>query len=120
MLTKIENTKGSISYDTSLVDQLITETLNQFKGNFKLLKKSSQMNKNGVFISITVNLKFGTSISNFTNQVFETISNRITENFELPIDTIQIVINGVYSKKLVKRNLVIEYNSKSEITSNRD
>ena len=120
MLTKIENTKGIISYDTALIDQLILEALNEFKGDYKLLKKSSEMKENGVFINITVNLKFGTSISRFTNQLFSTISNKITENFELPIDTIQIVINGVYSKKLVKRNLVIEYNSKSEITSNRD
>lgn len=120
MLTKIENTKGIISYDTSLVDQLITEALSKFKGDYKLLKKSSEMNERGVFVSITVNLKFGTSISKFTNQIFSTISNKVTEYFELPIDRIQININGVYSKKLVKRNLVIEYNSESEITSNRD
>lgn len=120
MLTQIENTKGIISFDTSLMDQLIMESLSSFKGEYKLIKKSSEMKSLGVFVSINVHLKFGTSIAKFTNEVFSSISSGITNNFELPLDTIQIVISGMYSKKVAKRNLVIEYNSKSEITSTGD
>ncbi len=119
MLTQIENRYGIISYDTSLMDQMINEALAPYKDCFKLLKKESDMSVGGVSVRLNVQLKFGISIQEFSGSVLRSIGNRIEENLELPVRSVELVISGIYSKKTVKRNIVIEYNNRSEITDNR-
>lgn len=118
MLTQIENKNGIISYDNALIDQTILDALSDFKGRYKLLKKDCFMQEDGLVITINVNLKFGTSINDFSKHVFDYISNLIVNSFELPLSHIYLNILGIYSKKLSKRKIEIEYNDNSEITYN--
>ncbi len=120
MLTQIENNNGIISYDNALIDQAIMESLSDYKGRFKLLKKECIMQEDGLAISINVHLKFGTSINDFSEHVFTYISNLIENSFELTLANIKLNILGVYSKKLSKRNITIEFNNQSEIKYNYD
>lgn len=120
MLTQIENKNGIISYDNALLDQAILESLADYKGRYKLLKKECVMKEDGLSISINVHLKFGTSINDFSNHVFTYISNLIENSFELTLSCITLNILGIYSKKLSKRNIKIEFNNKSEISYNYD
>ena len=120
MLTQIENKNGIISYDSSLVEQLINDALAPFKGDYKLIKKEYAMETEGVSLFLELQLKFGTSIATFSSYVLNNIGRRIEENFELPVKKVSMHISGIYSKKLMKRDIRFEYNNKSEITDNRD
>ena len=118
MFTQIENKNGLISYDNALIEQAINDSLSSFKGHFRMLKKEYFMQEDGIVISISLQLKFGTSINDFSNHVFNYISNLIENSFELPLSHISLNILGIYSKKLLKRKIEIEYDSKSGITYN--
>ncbi len=118
MLTQIENEKGIISYDNALINQMILDSLNEYKGKYKLIKKDFMMKEQGVEIVISLHLKFGISIQSFCEHCFSFIAQKIENSLELPLYNIKICILGIYSKKLSKRNIVIEYNNKSEISYN--
>lgn len=118
MFTQIENNNGIISFDNALIEQAIIDSLASFKGHFKLLKKEYSMQEDGIIISINVLLKFGTSINDFSNHFINHLSNLIENSFELPLSHINLTILGIYSKKLLKRKIEIEYNPKSGITYN--
>ena len=118
MLTQIENNKGIISFDNAIIDQIISEALSKYRGCFRFVKKNFEMHEEGVNITISLLLKFGTSISEFSNHVLTHIANVIENSLELPVNSIKLNINGVYSKKLSKRDIEIEYNNRSEITNN--
>ena len=120
MLTQIENKNGIISYDNALMEQIISDSLSPFKGQYKLREKTYEMTEEGVVVCVEVFLKFGTSISEFSNTVLEYIAGKVENNLELPVKSIKLIISGIYSKKIAKKDIVIEYNNKSEIISNRD
>lgn len=115
MLTQIDNKNGIISYDDSLIEQIINEALKPFKGSYKMVRTSFGMKSNGMSVSLDLRLKFGTSINEFSSSVLSSIANRIENNLELPVYKISLFISGVYSKKVARRNILIEYDNKSEI-----
>jgi len=120
MITSIENQLGIISYDTSLMDQILNEALSNQKGNYKLLKKDYFMEEEGLVVAIDVALKFGTSINNFSNEVITKIAERVDKNLDLTCKSIRLHINAVYSKKVARRDILIEYDGKSGVFSIRD
>lgn len=115
MLTQIDNNKGIISYDDSLIEQIITEALRPFRGSFKMVRTTFSMKPNGMYVSLEVKLKFGTSINEFSTNILSSIAIRVENNLELPVYKIRLLISGVYSKKVARRNILIEYDNKSEI-----
>lgn len=119
MLTQIENRHGIISYDTSLMEQIISEALAPYKDSFKLIRKEAEMSMDGVRVRLNLQLKFGISIKEFSGYVLRSIGQRIENNLELPVKSIKLVISGIYSKKLIKRNIVLEYDNNAEISDNR-
>ncbi|MBR5926349.1 MAG: hypothetical protein IKZ78_03205 [Firmicutes bacterium] len=116
MLTQIENSKGIISYDNSLMEQLIADSLRPYHGSYKLIKKSWAMKPEGVEVELVCHLKFGTSISGFSYDVMHYLAEMIESHLELTVYRIALSIPAIYSKKTVQRKLNFELNNKFEIT----
>ena len=115
MLTQIENSKGIISYDNSLMEQLIADALKPYHGCCKLIKKSWVMKPEGVEVELVCHLKFGTSISGFSHDVMRFIAEMIESHLELTLYKVRLSIPAIYSKKTVPRKLYFELNNKFEI-----
>ena len=117
MLTQIENSKGIISYDNSLMEQLITDALKPYHGSCKLIRKSWGMRPEGVEVELVCHLRFGTSISGFATDVMRFIAETIENHFELTVYKVKLSIPAIYSKKTVARKLYFELNNKFEISN---
>lgn len=117
MLTQIENSKGIISYDNSLMEQLIADALKPYHGQCKLIRKNWVMKPEGVEVELVCHLKFGTSISGFANHVIRFIAEMIENSLELTVYKVKLSIPSIYSKKTVPRKLYFELNNKFEITN---
>lgn len=115
MLTRIDNNKGIISYDDSLIEQIINESLSEYKNSYKMVRKSFGMESDGMYISLNLRLKIGISIKEFSNHVLSFIGSKVENNLELPVYKIRILISGMYSRRVARRNILIEYDNKSEI-----
>ena len=62
-----------------------------------------------MFIRLYLMLRFGTSIETSARSIITSIAGDITECLDLPIDDIQLVITGLISEKVAKRDIVISY-----------
>ena len=131
MLTRVTNEKGVISFDEAVIDQIVQEAMRPYKGsawlahykgassdwmillgNYEsMAEKQVQMTERGVFVRLYLLIKIGTSISEVSKSLCTFIANVITEQLQLKLDNVEVVVTGMVSKNAVKRDIRYDYRS---------
>lgn len=92
-----------------IVDE-IQKNKNVYVAN-KMGKKSDKIiiskENDIVEVKVPVVVKFGTSIQNTTEEIFETVYNMLTGFSGIQVRKITVNVVGVVSKKLAKRNIEV-------------
>lgn len=129
MLYSEINGEGTVSINESVICQIIEETVqSEFAGRVWISSKkgpaSSLMTKLGakdatddiemylengqVYLKMFVILKFGVSIKNTTAQLISRLKEAIAENAAMPVKEITLIVNGVVSRQIARRNIEIK------------
>lgn len=125
---KIETSAGNISMEKAVVGKIIWEIIEEFQGKVLLShykgKASSlvakiggiddlsymdiDMGPDGLDLKIYVVIKFGTSIKLVTKTILEKGKQNLEEFTGMKVNGISIVVTGMFSKQIVRRNIEIK------------
>jgi uncharacterized alkaline shock family protein YloU len=129
MLYREVNHIGAVSINHSVVDEMIADAfiacedkawLANYKGavsdmtirlrNYDALaEKVVKMTEKGIFVRLYIMLRFGSSISEVTAGIMDRLAFSMLEYLELPIDNIEVIVTGILSKNVAKRNIRMDY-----------
>lgn len=128
MLYKLETKEGSISIDKAVIGKIILQAVEQFKGKVLISNHKGKVSgitvkfggtddinymditlgSKGLDIRFYIVIRFGTSINKVTEQLIQTIKRDVEEFTGLEANSIAIVITGMVSRQLSKRNIVVK------------
>lgn len=129
MLYSEINGEGTVNISESVICQIIEETVqSEFAGRVWISNKKSQVSsfmtmlgakevtddiemylENGqIYLKMFVILKFGISIKKTTSELIQRLKETIEENASMPVKEITLVVNGVMSKQVARRNIEIK------------
>lgn len=129
MLYSEINDEGTVSINESVICQIIEETVeSEFAGRVWLSSKKSQPSsimtmlgakevtddiemylENGqLYLKMFVILKFGVSIKKTTSELIQKLKQAIENNAVMPVKEITLIVNGVVSKQIARRNITIK------------
>ncbi|MBR0596529.1 Asp23/Gls24 family envelope stress response protein [Sinanaerobacter chloroacetimidivorans] len=127
MFYKAETQLGNIGIEKAVIGRIITEAVEEFHGkvvisNYKgkvsgLVAKIGgiddvnymeiTLGEKGLDIKVFIMIKFGTSISKVTDQLIRNIKNNVEEFTGMEANSIAVVVTGMFSKQIVKRNIEV-------------
>jgi len=126
MLSKIDNKQGSIIIENAVMGRIVVQASKKFKGRLWLVNpkgkiirprntgnedlKNIEINDSeddGIDIKAYIVVSFGTSISAISKEFINEIRNQNAKITGLPINQITIVLTGVKSKRISKREIEI-------------
>lgn len=127
MLYKEKTDKGSITIEKAVVAKIITEVVSQFQGkvlisNYKnkattfaakikvtedINNMEISMGEKGLDIRLYIVVKFGTSIGMVTNKLIGDIHDKVYELTTIEPNSVAIVVTGMISKNIAKRNIEV-------------
>lgn len=122
---KIENEYGDIIYGNRIIVQLIVHKIEKYKDTIWITNsKGRRINtlsrsfgiefedcieiyndSNEYNIEIYIMLRFGKSITDITNIIFDDVCKVLKENLDIKPNNIAITITGTISKNVAKRNI---------------
>jgi|GEM_PF-428614 Uncharacterized protein conserved in bacteria len=128
LLYKLETQEGSISIDKAVIGNIIAESVQQFNGKVLISNHKGRvsgfvakiggiedvnymeinMGKNGLDIRFFIVIRFGTSINKVTEQLIYHIKKNVEEFTGLEANSIAVVVTGMISKQVVRRNIEIK------------
>lgn len=123
------NQIGAISVNKAVIDEIIADAFRPYEGkvwlgNYKgsvsdmkvrlgnynsLAETVVKMTEKGLFIRLYVMMRFGQSINEMTAGIMENLAFSLMEYMEIPIYNIEIVVTGMLSKNVAKRNIKTDY-----------
>jgi uncharacterized alkaline shock family protein YloU len=129
MLYREVNHIGAISIDHAVVDEMIADAfhacedkawLAHYKGSVSdvmirlrnydaLAEKIVKMTDKGLFVRLYVMLRFGSSIGDVTAGIMDRLAHSLMTYLELPIDNIEVVVTGMLSRNVARRNIKMDY-----------
>ncbi len=129
MLYTEVNHIGAISIDQAVVEEMIDDAfrscgdlawLANYKGGVSdvmirlrnydaLAEKVVKMTEKGLFIRLYIMLRFGSSIGEVTTRIMDRLAFSLMTYLELPIDNIEVIVTGMVSKNVAKRNIRTDY-----------
>ena len=114
MLTRIQNDLGAISIDENIINERINDIVRSFDGNVHAFKNGQnrkiQMTEDGVFVHVELLLKLGTSISEVSGTILNSLQCLITEQLELPLSNIEVQIVGMTGQsKVLRRDILYDF-----------
>ena len=74
-----------------------------------LAEKVVKMTEKGLFIRLYIMLRFGSSIGEVTTRIMDRLAFSLMTYLELPIDNIEVIVTGMVSKNVAKRNIRTDY-----------
>ncbi|NLP30619.1 MAG: Asp23/Gls24 family envelope stress response protein [Clostridiales bacterium] len=121
MLYKIDTEVGAIKIRKAVISKIVLESIKKFKGRVfitnhkgKMIRLKSaadyidvNLAKTGLDIRIYIAIRFGTSISMVTENLIEDIKYNIEKITSLEANSIAIVVTGMISKHMTRRNIEI-------------
>lgn len=128
MLYRVETKEGTISIDRAVINRIIAEAIEAFQGRVFISNHKGKVpnltgkaalsdDKNyaevsigakGIDIRVYIVIRFGTSINKVTEQLIATIKKNTEEFLGIEANSIAIVVTGMISKQMVKRNIVVK------------
>ncbi len=129
MLYREVNKMGAITINRDVVDEMIIDAFRPYEdkawlanykgtvsdvrirlGNYDALaEKVVKMTDKGIFIRLYVLLRFGCSINEVTAGIMHNLAASLMQSLELPIYNIEIVVTGMLSKNVARRNIRMDY-----------
>ena len=123
------NQIGAISINKAVIDEIIADAIRPYEGkawlgNYKgtvsdvkvrlgnfdsLAETVVKMTEKGLFIRLYVMMRFGQSINEITAGIMDNLAFSLMEYVELPMYNIEIIITGMLSKNIAKRNIKMDY-----------
>ena len=109
-----ENEMGIISFNKSIINQLISESVKPWIETDKLRlsnEKEIETSDAGIYICLHISLAIGESMSEVINHMIDFLSDSIIESMECSIDDIVIVLDDMFTKNgnSVPRNIQYSY-----------
>ncbi|MFV0516837.1 MAG: Asp23/Gls24 family envelope stress response protein [Aminipila sp.] len=131
MLYKEKTKEGNIILSKGVIAKIVAEVVSQFKGkvfisNYKnkaasfvakigmtddINSMEITMGDKGLDIKVYIVVKFGTSIGMVTNTLINQIYDKVIEFTAIEPNSIAIVVTGMLSKNIVKRNIEVRRKS---------
>ena len=127
MLYTEHNELGKIEFDEKIVGNIIRRVADSFDGKVMLsgirgkIKRSSKgftsdditfMNmkktEDGYVIDVYVVLRFGTSIRRTSHELIDKLKEQIPKITDMEVSKVRVLITGVISKNISKRNIEVE------------
>ncbi len=111
MLVSKKNDKGVITIDDGLFFQLLNEAMRPFEGKARYVgEKELRFGEDGLFVSASVSIRIGNSISEICNSIIDMAARVIEEDLELEIEDIVInVVQMTTARTSVKRDIRFSY-----------
>lgn len=127
MLYKTETEEGTIIIDKPVIGKIILEAVEQFDGKVLLSNYKGKISgivpkiggiddrnfmdievgENGIDIRFYIVIRFGTSINKVTEILIERIKKNIKLITGLEVEKITVVVTGILSKQMVRRNIEV-------------
>ena len=114
IIYKEETEFGKIIINENTIFQMILPEIEEYSRNLyvsnskgKRTNKFFIENKDGVEVKINIVVKFGTSIQKVTEDIISIVYDQLSLITGLKVKKITVVVVGVVSKKLAKRNVEV-------------
>lgn len=127
MLYKQETENGSISIDKAVIGKIITEIVDKLHGKVLVSNHKGKISgfvsklgvideinnmeinlgKKGLDIKLYIVIRFGTSINMITDHLIQNIKRDIEEYTSIEANSIAVVVTGMFSKQVVRRNIEV-------------
>jgi uncharacterized alkaline shock family protein YloU len=128
VLCKVKTKVGTITVNKAVIGRIISEALAQFKGRVWVSNRKGKIigyrqrfvafnatdyidiniGEKGLDIRIYIVVRFGTSIGMTTEQLIHDIKYDIERLTEIEVNSIAIIITGLISKQMTRRNIEIK------------
>ncbi|WP_324824003.1 Asp23/Gls24 family envelope stress response protein [Sinanaerobacter sp. ZZT-01] len=128
MLYKIQTENGTITLFKEAVAAIIIRVMETFAGKVLIANQKGKIyhfiarvsgkedggtieivnGKKGFDIRIYVLIRFGSSINKTTELIIEQIKNEVEKGTGVPVNSVSVVITGVFSKQIARRNIEIK------------
>lgn len=114
---------GSITLSKNVIGNIITDAISEMNGKLVLCNSKGRTGmyeiKNMTFVEISgenenpdikiyVLVRFGTSISLITERLIDAVKLRVRVVTGISPDTVAVVVKGVFSKNIAKRNIEVK------------
>lgn len=133
MLYKVQTENGAIMVFKEAIACIITKVIEEFEGSVLIASQKGKISnfmakiggkeeagaieitngKNGLDIRIYVLIRFGTSIRKITGLIIDRITTQVKET-GIPVNSVSVVITGVFSKQIAKRNIEIKKETRGQ------
>jgi uncharacterized alkaline shock family protein YloU len=123
LLQTLKTEYGTINLDKAVIGKIILEAIDDFKGKVIISNHKGKVSRYGASedsssfeidldgkvlnIRFFIIIKFGTSIKKVSNQLIQSIKKDINEMLGIETTNITIVVTGISSKQIVRRNIII-------------
>jgi len=128
VLYKIQTENGTITLFKEAVAAIIIRVMETFAGKVLIANQKGKIyyfiarisgkedggtieiinGKKGFDIRIYVLIRFGSSINKTTELIIEQIKNEVERGTGVPVNSVSVVITGVFSKQIARRNIEIK------------
>ncbi len=128
LLYKLDTETGQIIIDKAVIRRIVAECLGVFEGKVRLANYKGQSrgmvskisgiddsglitvakSQTGIEIRINITIRFGTSINRVTDQLIADIKENVFKLAGVEVSGVTILIVGIMSKKLVRRNIEVK------------
>ena len=114
---------GSITLSKNVIGNIITDAISEMNGKLVLCNSKGKTGmleiKNMTFVEISgenenpdikiyVLVRFGTSISLITEMLIDAVKLRVRVVTGISPETVAVVVKGVFSKNIAKRNIEVK------------
>ena len=127
LLHRIETEEGTITIEKPVIGRIILEEVRKLKGRVWIsshkgkvpglvsrIGGQDEMNhleitngQKGIDIRVYVVIRFGTSIGAVTNQLLDSIQERVKQYTDIDLNSVAVIVTGMVSKQVAKRNIEV-------------
>lgn len=124
---RIETSSGHVEMGRNVIGRIVAEAVDSFGGKVMLSNSKGRVlaqskkvggvdktdymevfqGKDGLEIHINIVIRFGVSISSITGELIREIQNELVRHLGVEAAHISIMIAGILSKQLARRNILI-------------
>ncbi len=128
MLYKLQTESGAITIFKEVIAAIVARAADEFEGKLLLANQKGKIQhfiawiggreeggavevthgKKGFDIRICILIRFGSSINKTTGFLIERVKEEVEKCTDVPVNSVSIVITGVISKQIAKRNIEIK------------
>jgi len=113
MIYTEKNDKGIISFNKSIITQVVNDSVKSWTntGKLRLLEKEHKLTDTGIYLCVHISLLLGESLKTCALHMIDHISSVFIQSLELEVDDIVVVVDNVFTEKgsIADRNIEFKY-----------